>query len=195
MVAQQSAAAKIGRHSSDVRAAINFATASRVAFGSRMSSMNSAGKPIALREGSPEFLLERAAGDELAVLRRIKLVARRAADEPHFARRRKAPGRRAERQRRPGEGEHRVGHGDVDMAALPALVALAQRQQNIDHRRKAAAGDVGGQHRRHHRTVGRPGLQIQQAGIADVVEVVPGLVARAARSGRSRRSSNRSAAD
>jgi hypothetical protein len=77
----------------------------------------------------------------------------------------KCSGRVARRERVPGEGEHRVGHGDVEMAALPALVALAQRQQNVHHRRQRAAGDVGDQRRRHHRPVGRPGIERQQSGV------------------------------
>jgi hypothetical protein len=52
---QQSALAKIGFHSSDLRAAISCATALRVAFGSRLSSMNSAGRPIAAVNASQNF--------------------------------------------------------------------------------------------------------------------------------------------
>ena len=33
------------------------------------------------------------------------------------------------RQRVTCEGEHRVRHGDVEMAAVPTLVALAEREQ------------------------------------------------------------------
>ena len=50
MVVQQSAAAKIGRHSADDLVAISFATASRAAAGLAASSMNSAGKEIALAD-------------------------------------------------------------------------------------------------------------------------------------------------
>jgi len=46
---------------------------------------------------------------------------------------------------------------------------------------KAAAGDIGNEHRRHHRRCQRPRLQIEQTGIADIVEIVAGLLdARAA---------------
>ena len=83
------------------------------------------------------------------------------ANEPHFARRRKALARNAERERRPREGEHRVSHRYVDVAALPALIANPQGKQNVDDRRKASAGDVGGKHRRDHGIVAWPRLQIQ----------------------------------
>ncbi len=121
-VTQQSAAANIGRHSSDVRATKSRPTAARVASGSRVSSTNSAVKPIADVKVSQNFCLDGAAGDNLAVLGGIKLIARRAANEPHFAGFRKLAARAAERQCIPAEGEHRVGHGDVDKAALPAPV-------------------------------------------------------------------------
>jgi polar amino acid transport system substrate-binding protein len=55
IVVQQSAAAKIGRHSSEVRAAISPATALRVPFGSRRSSANSAGNAIALQNAAQNF--------------------------------------------------------------------------------------------------------------------------------------------
>ena len=48
-------------------------------------------------------------------------------------------------------------------------------EQDVHHRRQRAAGDVGDQRRRHHRPVGRPGVERQQSGMADVVEIVPGL--------------------
>ena len=41
---------------------------------------------------------------------------------------------------------------------------------------KRAAADVGDQRRRHDRPVGRPGVERQQPGAADVVEIVAGLV-------------------
>ncbi len=50
-----------------------------------------------------------------------------------------------------------------------------QRQQDVDHGRKRAARDVGDQRRRHHRPVRRTGLERQQAGATDVVEIVPGV--------------------
>ena len=54
-VVQQSAAANIGRHSSDVLAAISFAMASRVALGSRVSSTSGAGRAIALVKAIQNF--------------------------------------------------------------------------------------------------------------------------------------------
>ncbi len=54
-VAQQSAAAKIGRHSSAVRATISLATASRAACGSRRSLTNAASSPIAAVNASQNF--------------------------------------------------------------------------------------------------------------------------------------------
>src|SRR4029077_14618587 len=81
-----------------------------------------------------------------------------AADEPHFSWRWKAAGGHAESQRRPGEREHRVGHCNIDMTTLPALIARTQRQQNIDHSRKTAARYVGREHRRHDTMAGWSGL-------------------------------------
>ena len=59
----------------------------------------------------------------------------------------------------------------------PRRLALAQRQQDVHHRRIGGAGDVGGERRRHHAMPRLPGRQRQQAGVADVVEVVAGAVA------------------
>jgi len=55
MVAQQSAAANTGRHSSAVRAAISFAAAALVAFGSAMSFISGPDKPIAEQKASQNF--------------------------------------------------------------------------------------------------------------------------------------------
>ena len=61
------------------------------------------------------------------------------------------------------------------MAALAGAVALAQREQDVDHGGKRAAGDVGDQRGRRHRPVRRTGVEREQSGRADVVEVVAGL--------------------
>ena len=98
----------------------------------------------------------------------------------------KLPGGLACGQRVAGEGEHRIGHRDIDVAALSGWLALAQPEQDVDHRRQRAAADVGDQRRRHHRPVGRAGIERQQPGVADVVEIVPGLVGARPASGRSR---------
>src|SRR5689334_17828601 len=55
---------------------------------------------------NPEFLLDRAAGDELAVLGRVDLIAWRTTDQPQFPRFWKSASRYSERQRRPGKREH-----------------------------------------------------------------------------------------
>jgi hypothetical protein len=74
-----------------------------------------------------------------------------------------------------GEGEHRIRHGDVEMAALPGAVTLAQAEQNVDHRRQGAAADVGDQRGRHDRPVGRAGVERKEPSVGYVVEIVPGL--------------------
>ena len=116
--------------------------------------------------------IERAAGDDPAVLGRIKLIARRTADQRQFAGLGKLAARLPQRQRVPGKGEHRVAHGDVDERALPALVTCPQRQKNIDHRRKTAAANIGGQQRRQHGRIDWPRLQIEQPGRADIIDVI-----------------------
>ena len=163
MVTQQSAAAKIGRHSS----ALRLAMMPRPRPWSRRIALivdERRGKPDRGGEALPEILLQRA---------RRRRACRRSSDRADSAASRRRASLRPDRgnrpvaqcprQRLPGEGEHRVGHGDVEMAALPGLVALAQRQQDVDHRRKGAAADVGDQRRRHHRPVRRPGLQAPAA--------------------------------
>ena len=75
------------------------------------------------------------------------------------------------------EGKQVLGHGDVEMAALAGLRALGHRQEDVHHRRIGGAGDVGDQRRRHHRLLARAHRQRQQAGIADVIEIVGGDVA------------------
>ena len=134
------------------------------------------GQSNRVAEGEPELLLQRAAGDELAVARRIELIARRAAREAQFAGAGECPGRVADRVGVPGEGEHRVGHGDVEIDALPARVALAQAQQDVDDRRHGAAADVGNECRRHDGLLHGSRLERQEAGEALVVDVVAGFV-------------------
>src|SRR4029079_24101 len=63
-----------------------------------------------------------------------------------------------------------------DATAVSALVACPQRQKNVDDSRETPAGDICRQHWRHDRPIGRTGLQIEQTGIPDIIDVVPGLV-------------------
>src|SRR5262249_10609924 len=129
-----------------------------------------------INERNPEFLLEGPARDQLAVLGRIDLIARRAPDEPHLSRLWKPTRRGTNRQCRPGEGEHRIGHCYIDTAALPALVARTQGKQNVDHRGKTASGNIGREHGWYTGAARRTGRQFQYAGFAYIFDVVPGLV-------------------
>ena len=76
-------------------------------------------------------------------------------------------------QRMPGEHEHRIGHRNVDVAAVSAHVALAQAQQDIENRRKRAAPDIRNKRRWNSWTIVRARIERQQAGSADIVEIVP----------------------
>jgi hypothetical protein len=88
-------------------------------------------------EGVPEMLLKGAAGDDLAVARRVELIACRTAIVTELTRLRIAAGRMIGGERIPGEGEHRVGHGDVDIGPL----AVFSRPSNA-RRMFVTAGNV-----------------------------------------------------
>ena len=75
-------------------------------------------------------------------------------------------------ERPPHQREEVVGHRDVEMAAAAARVALAQREQDVEHGRIAAAGDVRDQGWRDHRRAVRTGGEVQQAGFGQIVEIV-----------------------
>ena len=175
MVTQQSAAANFGRQCSAVSRLMISAAAALVAAGSAISFISGAGKPNGVAEREPEFLLERAARDDLAVSGRVELVARRSTDQTQLAGTGEFPGRMSERPSVPGEGEHRVGHRDVEMHALPRRVALAQPEQDVDHGRHRAAADVRNECRRDDGLLGRAGLDREQPGEALVVDVVARL--------------------
>src|SRR5262244_1433528 len=81
------------------------------------------------------------------------------------------------RSRVPGEGEHRVRHGDVDETALPSGVAAAQAEENVHHRRHRAAADIADERGRYGRTIRRAGRKREEPGGSDIVEVVAGFIA------------------
>ena len=62
------------------------------------------------------------------------------------------------------------------MAALPVLISGAQGKQNINDCRKTSSGYIGRKHRWNYRTLEWSGLQIQQTGVADLVDVVTGFM-------------------
>ncbi len=63
------------------------------------------------------------------------------------------------------------------MGALAGAVLVAQRQQDVHHRRIGAARDVGDQRRRDDRRLGGSHAERQHTGVAQIVEVVTGDVA------------------
>ena len=183
MVTQQSALASTGLHSSALRPATIAATADLVAAGSRRSSTNSAARPIAAVNVVPELLLQRPASHQLAVPGRIELIARRAAGQPRAARARKCAGDVA-RPRCAWPANVNIA-SDMAMSIVAAFAGCG-RAAAAPSRMFITAGSVpppmsaisaGG-------TFGRssgPGLQRQQPGVADVVDVVTRL--RGARAG------------
>ena len=125
-----------------------------------------------LGEARPEALLQGCCGEEALIGGRVDLKTRRAAGQELAARTGPAARGKTLAERPPHEREQMVGHGDVEVTAVPSDVALTQRQQDVERGGIAAARDVCDQRRRHHRRAVRTRRQLQQTGLGDVVEVV-----------------------
>ena len=70
--------------------------------------------------------------------------------------------------------EHRIGHGDIDMAPLAAGSCVHQRGEYAHRRRERAAEQVGDLEVRHHRCAPLGADLLADARVADVVDVVAG---------------------
>src|SRR5690606_412862 len=69
---------------------------------------------------------------------------------------------------------HHVRHGDVDVTAAPGALCCEQGGQDAADRRLRAAEQVADLEVGDHRLAVARGDLLQHAGIADVVDVVPG---------------------
>ncbi len=145
--------------------------------GSRASVRHSASRPIASQKPLPEFLLERADREHLAVRGRIELVARASPREPPLAAAEPAARGEALGERERHEGECVLRHGDIEMATGAARLAGTQGKKDVHHGGVAATTDVGDKGRRHDRFLLRAKGKREQARVADIVDVVAGAIA------------------
>ena len=70
--------------------------------------------------------------------------------------------------------EHGVGHRDVDVASVARALRAEQRAEDGDRRRRRAAEQVGDLQVRQRRRAAALARVIQHAGVAEVIDVVPG---------------------
>ena len=116
-----------------------------------------------LAEPAPELRLERRDGQEPAVLRLVDAIAGGAArQEPRHDFAGETVGDEAVRA---------VRHRDHDSPSLPGSTAFDQRREDLDHGGLGSRGEVGDLHGRQRRC-----RVCQRAGVAEVVEVVAGLL-------------------
>ena len=126
-------------------------------------------------EIGPELVLERRGGQMAAVGRAIDLVSGTAACNC-FAADFWPAGQRIGIAKRPvQEGEQVLAHCDIQPSTLAGTVAFTQRQQDVDHGRIGAAGDVGGKDGGQDRRSIGARRQAQDTGFRHEVQIMGGF--------------------
>jgi hypothetical protein len=152
--------------------ALELAPYARAFFSSRELASDEVAAPERCAQRLPELRFERSDGEPAPVLSGIDAVARHASGQQVVA---------ARAQRSPlverGERHHivrerRVRHGDVDVATASGSLRIEQRGEQRNRRCRCAAEQVGDlQIGKPRRAVARAGL-IEDAGVAEVIDVV-----------------------
>jgi len=124
----------------------------------------------------PEFLLERADRHVPPVGGLIYAVARHATGQQVFAARTHPPVREHFGEREDRVGERGIGHRDVDVAAVSSGLGVDHRDEQAEQRRHAAAEQIADLQVRDRRRAARRADLVEDARIADVIDVVPGTL-------------------
>ncbi len=127
-------------------------------------------------QGFPELTLDGTHGDITAVGGFVGIVAGIAMRKHGIAALGKLPGKLLPDQGDGKQADHGVRHGDVDVLALPGFLAGKQGEQDADGSIHPAAGHISKLHPRNGGRAVRFTQDVQDAGIAQVIDIVPGFL-------------------
>ena len=107
---------------------------------------------------------------------RIDAVTRHAAGEDVLATRQRVPQAQHGQQRKDGVREHRVGHRHIDVTATATAARIDDTGENADERGQRTAEEVADLKIRHRRSAAGQADLVEQAAVAEVVQIVAGAV-------------------